>query len=119
LGAPGDAVRDRRLIVDTGGAPRVTPAIAGMTEWRHGDLLTRAEPGPWDLILCRNVAIYLRPEAADRIWNALVATLRPGGYLVLGRAERPAGVDGLVAVRPCVYRKAGKACNGGKGTGRS
>jgi hypothetical protein len=35
--------------------------------------------------------------------------LRPGGALVLGKAERPAGVADLVNEGPCVYRRADAA----------
>jgi chemotaxis protein methyltransferase CheR len=85
---------------------RVTGALRSAAEWHAGNLLRRAEPGPWDLILCRNVGIYLRPDAAARLWRSLAAALRPGGRLVLGRAERPTGVAGLDAVGPCVYQRA-------------
>jgi len=31
--------------------------------------------------------------------------LRPGGVLVLGKAERPLPGDGLSIIGPCVYRR--------------
>ena len=84
---------------------RVGESLRRMTDWRVGDLLARVEPGPWDLVLCRNVGIYLRPDAAARLWQSLASVVRPGGFLVLGRAERPTGVAGLTTVSPCVYRR--------------
>jgi chemotaxis protein methyltransferase CheR/two-component system CheB/CheR fusion protein len=57
------------------------------------------------MILCRNLAIYLRGAAAVRLWQSLLASLRPGGILVLGKAERPLGADGLTAIGPCIYRR--------------
>ena len=67
--------------------------------------LAAAEPGPWDVVLCRNLAIYLRHDAVAALWTRLAAALRPGGLLVLGNAERPVGVRGLVPVGPCLYRR--------------
>ncbi len=40
-----------------------------------------------DLILCRNVFIYFKPETVSRIMEKFAATLRPGGFLVTGHAE--------------------------------
>ena len=73
--------------------------------WRTGDVLTLPEPGTWDLVLCRNLAIYLQPEAASGLWRRLGASLRPGGLLALGKAERPTGASDLAAVGPCLYRR--------------
>jgi chemotaxis methyl-accepting protein methylase len=102
-------LRDRHFTGHPAAPPaarwRVGEPLRAMTDWRTGNLLARVEPGPWDLVLCRNVAIYLRPDAAARLWQGLASVVRPGGFLVLGRAERPAGVPGLAMVRPCVYRR--------------
>jgi chemotaxis protein methyltransferase CheR/two-component system CheB/CheR fusion protein len=58
------------------------------------------------LILCRNMSIYLQPGAVERLWRSLEAALRPGGTLVLGKAERPHGATDLVPTHPGVYRRA-------------
>ena len=39
-------------------------------------------------MLCRNVAIYLEPEARRRLYETLVASLSARGVLLLGRSER-------------------------------
>jgi chemotaxis protein methyltransferase CheR len=41
----------------------------------------------FDLILCRNVLIYFRPEAVAHTLSRLTAALRPGGFLITGHAE--------------------------------
>ncbi|HWT24031.1 MAG TPA: CheR family methyltransferase [Solirubrobacteraceae bacterium] len=74
-----------------------TPAGAG---WRlraeHRDLVTLAEhdlrgpapAGPFDLVLCRNVAFtYLAPAGRRAVLTALTGALRPGGALVIGLHE--------------------------------
>jgi len=80
-------------------------AIRAAATWRRADLLSAPEPGAWDLVLCRNLAIYLQPEATAALWASLAAAVRPGGALVLGKAERPVGVAGLVPDGPCIYRR--------------
>lgn len=83
----------------------IHPYLRTVTQWRTGNLLTTPEPGAWDLILCRNLAIYLQPEATVRLWKGLEQCLRPGGVLVLGKAERPHGTTSLTAIAPCIYRR--------------
>jgi chemotaxis methyl-accepting protein methylase len=48
--------------------------------------------------------MYFRPDVVGGLWERLCRALRPGGHLVLGKAERPAGVS-LRAVSPCIYRR--------------
>ena len=64
------------------------------------------EPGTWDLILCRNLVIYMEPGVTRDLWETLGACLRPGGILVVGKAERPTEAKGLVPLAPCIYRRA-------------
>ena len=45
-------------------------------------------PGHWRLVLCRNVAIYLAPEARRRLYDDARASLSARGVLLLGRSER-------------------------------
>lgn len=40
-----------------------------------------------DLLSCRNMLIYLRPSAQDRVLTRLQYALRPGGILFLGSSE--------------------------------
>lgn len=40
-----------------------------------------------DLIVCRNVLIYLRPEAVGHALSQFTQSLRAGGYLLTGHAE--------------------------------
>jgi chemotaxis methyl-accepting protein methylase len=94
-----------------GGTPsrRLHVRLRDAVRWHKADLLTDPQPGPWDVALCRNLAMYLRPVAAERLWRGLVSSLRPGGLLVVGKAERPsaAAMHGLSPVAPCVYRRYG------------
>jgi chemotaxis protein methyltransferase CheR len=84
---------------------RVVPAIRDAIHWRRADVLTLHEPGVWDLILCRNMTMYLVPEASAALFPRLEMSLRPGGMLVLGKAERPTAACHLSPVGPCIYRR--------------
>jgi chemotaxis methyl-accepting protein methylase len=88
----------------TGGF-EVRESLRSAVQWRTSDVTQVHEPGAWDLILCRNMAMYLRSCAAAQLWRAMEASLRPGGFLVLGKAERPAGAKRLSAIAPCIYRR--------------
>jgi hypothetical protein len=69
--------------------------------------LNLAEPGSlgdepkYHLILCRNLFIYLRPEARAALGASLASALLPGGRLVLGTADRVEELTPLFApLRP-------------------
>ena len=64
------------------------------------------DPPPFhslDLILFRNVLIYLKPELQTRLLISFYELLNPGGYLVLGRTE------GGVGTMPPEYKVADSA----------
>lgn len=86
---------------------RIKPSIRSAVRGRIANALRVLEPGPWDLICCRNMAMYLQPKAATALWQSLERHLSPGGVLVLGKAERPVGVKGLAYIGPCLYRREG------------
>jgi chemotaxis protein methyltransferase CheR len=73
-----------------------SPTIRLRVRWERRDVVNDPPPsGAWRLILCRNVAIYLRPEARDSLHAKLADALAWGGYLILGRSERIADPDAL------------------------
>jgi len=74
------------------------------------DLFSTPRRPSYDLILCRNVLIYVDPERQMDLLQRFDRALRPGGYLALGRAERITGAarETLVTVNATerVYRRA-------------
>jgi chemotaxis protein methyltransferase CheR len=82
--------------------------VRARVRWEKRDLVTDPPPpGAWRLILCRNLAIYLRPGVRDDLHRKLTGALAPGGFLMLGRSERirdPAAI-GMVTAGPNVYRR--------------
>jgi hypothetical protein len=49
--------------------------------------LPAAVDRPVDIIVCRNVMMYLRADLADRLAERFFDTLRPGGWLIVGAVE--------------------------------
>jgi chemotaxis protein methyltransferase CheR len=41
----------------------------------------------WDVVFCRNVTIYFRPDSTRRVVNNFYESLNPGGYLFIGHSE--------------------------------
>ena len=63
--------------------------------------------GPFDIIFCRNVAIYFDKETQSRLWQRFAGLLTPGGYLFIGHSERVAGPGNAVlkSIGVTAYRK--------------
>jgi chemotaxis protein methyltransferase CheR len=66
-------------------------------ELMQHDLRAGAPDGPFDLVLCRNVAFtYFDPERQEEVAAMLAGCLRPGGALVVGAHESlPPGEEGF------------------------
>lgn len=56
-----------------------------------------APPGRFDLVLCRNVMLYLSPRAKPAVFEKLAGALRPDGLLVMGAGETVIGQTRLFA----------------------
>ena len=46
---------------------------------------------PFDVIFCRNVAIYFNKETQAELWSRYARVLTPGGHLMIGHSERMHG----------------------------
>ena len=81
-------------------------ARGGITVRRH-NLLADPYEGGFDLILCRNVAIYFTEEAKAYITRGFSQALRPDGFLFIGATETllQAPSMGLDRLSTCFYRK--------------
>lgn len=58
---------------------------------RHNLVGDRPPVGRFDIVLCRNVLIYLSPSQRRRVFDMLASVIRPGGLLVLGAGETVIG----------------------------
>ena len=95
----------RRYFEEQDNGWALSPRIRGEARWGVSDILKGIEPGAWDIILFRNTSMYFRSEALAELWPRIESSLRPGGILILGRAERPTGVKRLAQVRPCIFKR--------------
>lgn len=65
----------------------VDPSVrSGVTFQRH-DLTGEMPPGPFDLVVCRNVMIYFNRQLQERLLRGFRDLLMPEGFLVLGKTE--------------------------------
>ena len=79
-----------------------------MVRFEAGDLLrVRPRAGAYDLVLCRNTAIYFSEDVRDELHARLAAALRPGGVLMVGATERVADARPSASspTHPFTYRK--------------
>ncbi len=89
-----DALRDKYFRID--GADFVLPAdIRSIVCFEEKNLAGSAwaSLNPFDIILCRNVIMYLVPDAALSVIQRLTQALGPDGFLFLGYAETLRGLS--------------------------
>jgi chemotaxis protein methyltransferase CheR len=55
--------------------------------------------GKFDIIFCRNVAIYFSDQDKTNLYKRLAAVLEPDGYLIIGATESLTGVSSLFAAQ--------------------
>jgi chemotaxis protein methyltransferase CheR len=90
------------------GGWRAGKALRALTRFEVADLMTMTAPQEaYDLIACRNTAIYLTTAGRAALHAKLSAALRRGGYLMVGCTERIPDPDvyGLTLSLPFTYRK--------------
>ena len=85
----------------------IGPELGQLVSFRELNLMGNwPMRGQFDVIFCRNVAIYFEEETQSRIWARFTAQLSPGGSLYIGHSERVSGAaadklatDGLTTYR--------------------
>lgn len=85
-----------RWFVENGRNLRLDEGVRNMVTFEERNLV---EDDPlwlaeerYDVIFCRNLLMYLTPEAGSRVVQRLTRSLLPGGYLFLGSAESLRGL---------------------------
>lgn len=68
--------------------------LQAMTNFTQRNLLTSPPPEEgYDLILCRNLAIYFNQEDRCRLFDQIASSLRQGGILIIGSTESLLGIS--------------------------
>jgi chemotaxis protein methyltransferase CheR len=109
-------IRDRRYVkrffsqVEEG--YRINDEVRELVSISHMNLFDAnrlALLGKMDLIFCRNVIIYFDMASKKRVIDAFYATLRDGGFLLLGHSESLMNLSTAFALRhlknDMVYQK--------------
>ncbi len=100
---------EQYFIKSSNGTYRVKPEVQRGVEFRPLNLLdSYASLGKFDVVFCRNVLIYFATELKRDILARMHATLKPGGYLILGASESLNGLPDLFDMVHCspgiIYR---------------
>jgi two-component system CheB/CheR fusion protein len=91
---------------------RVLPELRAAVVFTVQDVLADPPFSRLDLVSCRNLLIYLRPEAQAKVISLFHFALREGGILLLGSSETAGNVDGrfeMVSKPERVYRHIGRS----------
>jgi two-component system CheB/CheR fusion protein len=91
---------------------RVTPELRALVVFTVQDLLTDPPFSRLDLISCRNLMIYLSPDAQLRVVALFHFALKPGGILLLGSSEVVSSAAGrfeLIGKEARLYRHIGRS----------
>ena len=88
----------------------VAPSAREAVSFEARPFLDEPVTGPsFDVVVCRNVLIYLEPEARTAAVELFAARLKPGGYLLLGPSDALAATSAPLALvrlsRDVAYRR--------------
>jgi two-component system, chemotaxis family, CheB/CheR fusion protein len=97
---------------------RVVPELRDVVVFAIQDVLTNPPFSRLDLISCRNLLIYLRPEAQEKVLLVFDFALRDGGVLFLGGAETVTNCGDrfeAISKQHRIYRHVGRGRTAGAG----
>ena len=85
--------RLQRYFTSSGSSWKIKDEIRSMATFRKMNLMHPFTAlGKFDIIFCRNVAIYFTLEDRKKLFNKIADALEPNGYLVIGSTESLTGV---------------------------
>jgi two-component system CheB/CheR fusion protein len=90
---------------------RILPELRATIVFAVQDVLADPPFSRLDMVSCRNLLIYLRPEAQEKVISLFHFALREGGILLLGSAETIGNAKGRFAVidkAERIYRHIGR-----------
>ncbi len=88
-----DARRRDRFFVPVDGQWQLRDELRALATFRPLNLLGRfRHVGTYDIVFCRNVAIYFSAQNRAALFDRLADQIRPGGVLVIGSTESLLGL---------------------------
>jgi two-component system CheB/CheR fusion protein len=91
---------------------RISTLLRASVVFTVQDVLSDPPFSRIDLVSCRNLLIYLRPEAQAKLIGLFHFALRPGGVLLLGSSETIPDIEGrfeIVSKPARLYRQVGRS----------
>lgn len=89
-----EATRDWLLPAPSG--VRIDDSLRPFVRFQVGNLVSDPYPPELDVVFCRNVLLYFKPEAARQVYERIAMALAPGGCLFIGHYDpRPTPDIGL------------------------
>src|SRR5580658_7556598 len=91
---------------------RIVPELRGVVVFTVQDVLADPPFSRLDLISCRNLLIYLRPEAQQKVLLLFHFALSDGGILMLGGSETVGNLDDRfepISKAQRIYRQIGRS----------
>lgn len=82
-----DEYLKRYFIAGEKGNCQLREEIKNMVEFQNRDLISQDFIKGTDVVLCRNVFIYLNRSLQEQLLMKLYRSLKPGGYLIMGKVE--------------------------------
>ncbi|WP_298865132.1 chemotaxis protein CheB [uncultured Sulfitobacter sp.] len=98
------AARLRRFFTKEDHSYRVTPELRDAVVFANQNILADAPFSKLDLISCRNLMIYLTPDAQERVIQMFHFALNDGGTLFLGMSETTGNHEALFESLSKKYR---------------
>jgi chemotaxis protein methyltransferase CheR len=74
-------------IDDEAGTFAVREGVKRMVSFEQHDLISGSSMTGYDLVLCRNLLIYIDTAYKEPIFETLTGAVEPGGFLTIGKSE--------------------------------
>jgi chemotaxis protein methyltransferase CheR len=89
LATVSDHLREKYFQKAADGSDRyaISKDLKEMVRFKRMDLISGAPLAMMDLVLCRNMLIYIKRSLQPMLFKKLYESLVPGGYLALGKTE--------------------------------
>ncbi len=84
---PLSAVEEHVTVSEDGTSFAVDPDVKRMVTFEQHDLISGSKKGGYDLVLCRNLLIYINRPYKEPIFETLTGALRADGILTIGKSE--------------------------------